>query len=71
VSVDWAGGQAGVVIEDLQVEGAHWRWWLRPGVWAGLQADAVRAARVSVRSAPRAATPPSRPPASSCRWSCR
>ncbi|MFZ4649427.1 MAG: translocation/assembly module TamB domain-containing protein [Rubrivivax sp.] len=61
VAFDWAGGQAGVVVEELRVEGAQWRWWLRPGVWAGLQAQSLSAARVQVRSGPRAAAPPQLP----------
>lgn len=52
INISWASGSAGVDIEDVDLRGARWRWWLRPGVWAGLQADTLTARLVQVRSGP-------------------
>jgi translocation and assembly module TamB len=57
LSVSWAAGAAGVELEGVELKGARWRWWLRPGVWAGLQADSLTARRVLVRSGPPSADP--------------
>ncbi|MEN9417331.1 MAG: hypothetical protein RI988_951 [Pseudomonadota bacterium] len=57
--VTWAEGAGEVVVEGLRWEGAKWRWWLAPGVWAGLRLDTLHADAVRVRSpaTPARATP--------------
>ncbi|HEY6133471.1 MAG TPA: translocation/assembly module TamB domain-containing protein [Rubrivivax sp.] len=57
LNFSWAAGAAGVELEGVELRGAHWRWWLRPGVWAGLQADSLTARRVHIRSGPPSETP--------------
>ena len=49
--VDWVGaGGLRVEIHALVLRGLRWRWWLRQGVWAGLQADSATAQRIVVHS---------------------
>ena len=48
--VAFAGGAklASWQVDGLQWTGAHWRWWVREGVWVSVQAQAVQAQRVSI-----------------------
>lgn len=48
--VTWAEGAGELVVEGLRWEGAQWRWWLAPGVWAGLRLASLHADAVQVRS---------------------
>ncbi len=49
--VDWVGASGlRVEIHALALRGVRWRWWLRQGVWAGLQADSATAQRIVVHS---------------------
>jgi translocation and assembly module TamB len=53
----WDQGRQWVEIEDLQWTGAQWRWWLRPGTWAGIQAERLQARRVVVHTGPATGNP--------------
>jgi translocation and assembly module TamB len=48
-------------VDGLQWQGAQWRWWLGPGVWAGVEAAQLqaRAVRARWRAAPGPLAPPS------------
>ena len=48
--VTWAEGAGEIVVEGLRWEGAQWRWWLAPGVWAGLRLESLHADAVRLRS---------------------
>ncbi len=54
---------AGVRVTVVQPrwQGARWRWWLRDGVWAGVQVDRVEAQRVHVEVATDPHTPATPP----------
>ena len=47
-------------VDGLQWQGAQWRWWLGPGVWAGVEAAHLQAQAVRARwrAAPGPLTPP-------------
>ena len=58
--VAWHSGQAFVEIVDFEWQGATWRWWTGPGLWASVQADSLVARSVEVQTGPssgRAITP--------------
>lgn len=53
----WHAGQAHVEIDGLAWHGARWRWWVRQGVWAAVQAESLTARRVVVVRPPSSGTP--------------
>jgi len=53
----WDQGRQSLEIDGLQWTGAQWRWWLRAGTWAGVQADRVHARRVAVATGPATGRP--------------
>ncbi|MFY8084337.1 MAG: translocation/assembly module TamB domain-containing protein [Rubrivivax sp.] len=53
----WDQGRQWLEIEGLQWTGAQWRWWLRPGTWAGVQAKTLQARRVAVHTGPTTGKP--------------
>ena len=54
----WDQGRQWVQIEGLQWTGAQWRWWLRAGTWAGVQAERLEARRVVVHTGAATGKPP-------------
>lgn len=53
----WDQGRQSLEIDGLQWSGAQWRWWLRAGTWAGVQADRLQAHRVAVSTGPATGRP--------------
>lgn len=49
-------------IDGLQWQGAQWRWWLGPDIWAGVEATRLQARAVRLRWRPDPATPLRPPP---------
>lgn len=59
--VAWSQGQAFVEITDFEWQGAQWRWWTGPGLWASVKADSLVAREVVVHTGPpsgKAISPP-------------
>lgn len=54
----WDQGRQGLQIDGLRWTGAQWRWWLRAGTWAGVQAERLEARRVVVNTGPVTGKPP-------------
>lgn len=58
--VAWHSGQAFVEVMDFEWQGATWRWWTGPDLWASVKADSLAARSVEVQTGPssgRAMTP--------------
>ena len=53
----WDQGRQSLEIDGLQWSGAQWRWWLRAGAWAGVQAERLQARRVAVSTGPATGRP--------------
>ncbi|MGA1327367.1 MAG: translocation/assembly module TamB domain-containing protein [Rubrivivax sp.] len=61
VLVDVPAAGVRVTVEAPEWQGARWRWWLRDGVWAGVQVDRLQARRVHVEVASDPHTPATPP----------
>jgi translocation and assembly module TamB len=61
VQVDVPVAGVRVTVVQPRWQGARWRWWLRAGVWAGVQVDRVEAQRVHVEVASDPHTPATPP----------
>lgn len=55
--VRWDGGRQWVAIDGFVGSGLRWRWHPEPGIWLGLDAQALQARRVEVQTGPPGARP--------------
>ncbi len=60
--VEWAGGQAWVLVEGLSAQGLRWQFRPHEHAWIGLQADSLLARKVSVHPGPASKDSPPLPP---------